>query len=47
MAIKPKRAYNRAPIFTSKNYGYWKAYMCIHINSVDKGVWDIIINGPE
>ena len=47
MANEPKWAYNRALTFTSENYGYWKAYMCIHINSVDKGVWDVIANGPN
>ena len=47
MAIEHKGAYNRAPIFTCKNYGCWKAYMSIHVNSVDKVVWDEIINGPN
>ncbi|XP_050890738.1 uncharacterized protein LOC127096171 [Lathyrus oleraceus] len=47
MAIEPKRAYNRAPTFTSENYGYWKTCMRIHVNSVDKGVWDAIINGSN
>lgn len=44
---KPKGAYDREPIFTGENYGYWKSCMCIHINSVDKGIWDVIINGTH
>lgn len=47
MAIKPKEVYNRASIFTGENYGSWKARMCIHMNSVDKGVWDVTTNGPN
>ena len=46
MAIEPKGAYNRAPIFTGENYDYQKAFIRIHINPYDKGVWDAIINGP-
>lgn len=47
MDTEPKGAYNRAFIFTCENDGYWKAYMRIHINSIDKGVWEDIINGPN
>lgn len=47
MTTEPKGAYNRAPIFIGENYGYWKACMHIHMNSVDKGVWDVITNGPN
>ena len=42
----PKGAYNRAPIFTSENYSYWKGCMRIHINSVDRKVWKVIQDGP-
>lgn len=44
MATEPKESYNRVSIFTGEKYGYWKACMHIHINSVDKSVWDSIIN---
>lgn len=47
MATEPKGAYNISPIFTGENYGYWKACTRIHVNFVDKGVWDVIINGPN
>ena len=47
MTTKLKGAYNRALIFTGENYGYWKACMHIHISSVDKGLWNVIINGPN
>lgn len=46
MAYEPKGDYKRAPIFTGKNYSYWKACMRIHVNSYDKGVWGVIQNGP-
>jgi len=32
---EPNGAYNRAPIFDSKNYEYWKECMSVHIQSVD------------
>lgn len=41
------KLYDRPPIFNGKSYGYLKACMCIHINFVDKGIWDVIINGPK
>ena len=47
MASGPKGAYDRAPIFTGENYGYWKALIRINVNSVDKGIWDAIQNGPN
>ena len=47
MASGPKGAYDRAPIFTGKNYDYWKALMRIHVNSIDKVIWDAIQNGPN
>lgn len=47
MDIEPKWVYSRAPIFTNEKFGYWKSFMHIHIKSVDKGVWDIITNGPN
>ncbi|XP_050895564.1 uncharacterized protein LOC127102206 [Lathyrus oleraceus] len=34
----PKGAYNITPIFTSENYNYWKDYMPIHINTIDRKV---------
>src|SRR3954463_752042 len=41
-----KGAYNKALVFTGENYSYWKECMCIHINSVDRKIWDVIVNGP-
>ena len=46
MSNDPKGAYNRAPIFTSENYSYWKYCMRIHINSIDRKVWKVIQDGP-
>ena len=47
MENEPKDAYDITPSFTGENYGYWKTCMHIHFNSYNKGVWDVIINGPN
>src|SRR3954467_8304350 len=41
-----KGAYTKAPVFIGENYSYWKDCMCLHINSVDRKIWDVIVNGP-
>ena len=46
MALEPKGAYNRAPIFNGENYGYWNDCMRVHINLIDMNVWTAIQNGP-
>lgn len=45
MVSEPKGAYNKAYIFNGENYGYWKDYMHIHINSTDRNQWNAIKNG--
>ena len=37
---------NRPPLFCGLNYKYWEARMKIFIESIDKGIWDTIENGP-
>ncbi|XP_027933253.1 uncharacterized protein LOC114188805 [Vigna unguiculata] len=37
---------NRPPLFSGDNYPFWKIRMKIFLESVDKGVWDAIVNGP-
>jgi len=37
---------NRPPIFTSENYPFWKVRMQIFLESVDRGIWDAVLNGP-
>ena len=37
---------NRPPLFTGDNYPFWKIRMKIFLESIDKGVWDAVINGP-
>ena len=37
---------NQPPLFTWKNYPFWKVHMRIFLESVDRGVWDAIVNGP-
>ena len=37
---------NRPPLFTSENYHFWKVRMQILLESVDRGIWDDVLNGP-
>lgn len=46
MASEPKGPYNRAFVFPGENYGYWKDLMCVHINYIDRKVWNAFLNGP-
>lgn len=46
MGNDPKGAYNRVPVFTGENYSYWKDCMRVHINSVDRKIWKVILEGP-
>jgi len=37
---------NKPPLFAGENYPFWKIRMKICLESVDKGVWDAVVNGP-
>jgi len=37
---------NRPPLFCDLNYQFWKVRMKIFVESLDKGIWDAIENGP-
>jgi len=37
---------HRPHMFCGLNYQFWKIRMQIFIESVDKGIWDAIGNGP-
>ena len=37
---------NRPPLFSGVNYQFWKIQMKIFIESLDRGIWDAIVNGP-
>jgi len=37
---------NRPPLFFGLNYQFWKVRMEIFVESLDKGIWDAIENGP-
>jgi len=37
---------NRPPLFFGLYYQFWKVRMKIFIESIDKGIWDAIVNGP-
>jgi len=40
-------ASNHTPLmFCGLNYQFWKIRMQIFIESIDKGIWDVIVNGP-
>jgi len=38
---------NRPPLFCGLNYQFWKIRMKIFVESLDKGIWDAIENGPS
>jgi len=33
-------------VFTDENYPFWKVKMQIFVESIDRGIWDAILNGP-
>jgi len=37
---------HRPPMFSGVNYQLWKVRMKIFIESIDRGIWDVIVNGP-
>ncbi|BAT89667.1 hypothetical protein VIGAN_06068300 [Vigna angularis var. angularis] len=37
---------NRPPLFTGDNYAFWKVRMEIFMGSVDRGIWEAVLNGP-
>jgi len=37
---------NRPSLFCCLNYQFWKVRMKIFVESLDKGIWDAIENGP-
>ena len=37
---------HRPPMFCGLNYQFQKIKMQIFIESIDKGIWDSIVNGP-
>jgi len=37
---------NRLPLFAGENYPFWKIRMKIFLESVNKQVWDVVVNGP-
>jgi len=44
--IEVFRGINRPPLFTGENYPFWKVRMQIFLESVDRGIWDTVVNGP-
>jgi len=37
---------NRPPMFSGVNYQFWKVRMKNFIESIDRGIWNTIVNGP-
>jgi len=37
---------NRPHMFCALNYQFWKVRMRIFMESIDRSVWDAIVNGP-
>ena len=37
---------NRHPLFTGENYLFLEVRMQIYLESIDRGIWDAVLNGP-
>ena len=37
---------NRPPMFSGVNYQLWKLRMKMFTESIDRGIWNAIVNGP-
>jgi len=37
---------NRPPLFSGVNYQFWKIWIKFFIESLDRGIWDAIVNEP-
>jgi len=37
---------NMPPLFDGENYPFWEIRMKSFLELVDKGVWDVVVNGP-
>jgi len=37
---------HRPPMFSGVNYQFWKVRMKIFIESIERGIWNTIVNGP-
>ena len=37
---------NRRPLFYGLNYQFWKVRMKIFVESINRGIWNSITNGP-
>jgi len=37
---------NRPPLLYGVNYQFWKVIMNFFVESIDRRIWDVIINGP-
>jgi len=36
---------NRSPLFCGLDYQLWKVRIKIFVESIDRGIWDVIVNG--
>jgi len=37
---------DKPPLFTGENYSFWKVRMQIFLESINIGIWDVVLNGP-
>jgi len=37
---------NRSPMFSGVNYQFWKIRMKIFVESIDREIWNVKVNGP-
>jgi len=37
---------NKSPLFCGLNYQFWEVRIKFFVESIDRGIWDAITNGP-
>jgi len=46
LSFREGASINRSPLFCGLNYQLWKVRMKMFVKSIDRGIWDAIVNGP-
>jgi len=46
LPLREGTSINRPPLFSGVNYQFWKIRMKIFIESLDRVIWDAIVNDP-
>jgi len=46
LSFAERASIHRSPMFSRVDYQFWKVRMKIFIESIDRGIWNAIVNGP-